>query len=662
MIQVGSLISASIPEYEERKFQILEALGNGNEGLVYLVKSIKWGFSNDQKKFALKIQNNFKQEEIQFIDKLIAYQNQYENYQNNSTQIQPSNIIRIYEKFQWNGKQILVMEVGEQDLYNYISKNKFLDYKDKIKIALQISYSINFLHQNQQVHRDIKPENFIKVNDQFKLIDFGLTKTNKGVDMSVLVGTPLFQAPEILLGRSDYTQAVDIWSLACVFYELFSGTPIVQAQNYQQLKETIINCQETKFIENKIVSLVACDQIKFLLRSMFQFQFEQRIKIAQVIERLQSISQCNNILNNIQKPNFKQSVPNSINIQQNQQIPVNDNIQKLDERIKLFHENQQQENKIIQHLINSFLSKTELGFQNLQSVISTNNEKQISIYQVQINESNRKIDALQNDFKNYSQKQFEIQNQLEVKEKVIQEKEIEISSLKQEIMLQKSEIKDQETKIKQLEEQLQNEKKKKQLEKENTIENSTGNTNMESLDQKIIYNKNAQNLDLNYNESANQEDNEEQSEIGEKQNIPQNFTVFQKANFDQSNEKQVNHQNQIQQTCIEIFGLLQILRKKLFDLKNDQTSQASPFANEQFANQSEINSFSQVLNESMILPNIQEQEKEMKKFQDSNENNCEYSKTFILHVEKILFQILDEYQKDNPQALNIMAEKSCYKN
>lgn len=37
-----------------------------------------------------------------------------------------------------------------------------------------------------------------------------------------MIGTPLYQAPEIINGSDQYTYSVDIWSLGCLFFEIFN--------------------------------------------------------------------------------------------------------------------------------------------------------------------------------------------------------------------------------------------------------------------------------------------------------------------------------------------------------------------------------------------------------------------------------------------------------
>lgn len=106
---------------------------------------------------------------------------------------------------------------------------------DSIRTWLpSVAKALDFAHQMQVVHRDVKPANilFDEHNNAF-LSDFGLTKMMYGepdegaaddTGAGLVVGTPNFVAPEIVLGR-DYDGRADQYSLAITVYNALIGTP-----------------------------------------------------------------------------------------------------------------------------------------------------------------------------------------------------------------------------------------------------------------------------------------------------------------------------------------------------------------------------------------------------------------------------------------------------
>lgn len=71
------------------------------------------------------------------------------------------------------------------------------------------------------IHRDIKPENFLMKEGKIKIADFGLARRMNGDGMmQSTVGTTGYQSPQILEGE-PYTNKCDVFSIGCVFYEVF---------------------------------------------------------------------------------------------------------------------------------------------------------------------------------------------------------------------------------------------------------------------------------------------------------------------------------------------------------------------------------------------------------------------------------------------------------
>ncbi|KAM3913598.1 cyclin-dependent kinase 4-like [Leptodactylus fuscus] len=123
----------------------------------------------------------------------------------------------------------LVFEHVDQDLHTYL--NKVLPPGlpiDTIKnLMRQFLYGLEFLHLNCIVHRDLKPENILVTScGQVKLADFGLARIYSfHMALTPVVVTLWYRAPEVLL-QSSYATPVDIWSVGCIFAEMFRRKPL----------------------------------------------------------------------------------------------------------------------------------------------------------------------------------------------------------------------------------------------------------------------------------------------------------------------------------------------------------------------------------------------------------------------------------------------------
>jgi serine/threonine-protein kinase len=115
-----------------------------------------------------------------------------------------------------------------------------------IPIALQICGALGAAHAAGIVHRDLKPENVFLVKrgdfDFVKVLDFGISKVKSADAEQVrmtktgqLVGTPLYMSPEQARGESDIDKRVDVYALGVMLYEMLTGVPPFEGDNYFQL-------------------------------------------------------------------------------------------------------------------------------------------------------------------------------------------------------------------------------------------------------------------------------------------------------------------------------------------------------------------------------------------------------------------------------------------
>jgi serine/threonine protein kinase len=82
------------------------------------------------------------------------------------------------------------------------------------------------MHLKGVCHRDIKPQNCL-VDPSchiLKICDFGSAKKlQKGEDSVSYICSRYYRAPELLLGKKNYTEMIDVWSAGCVFAEMLLG-------------------------------------------------------------------------------------------------------------------------------------------------------------------------------------------------------------------------------------------------------------------------------------------------------------------------------------------------------------------------------------------------------------------------------------------------------
>ncbi|CAE8650386.1 unnamed protein product, partial [Polarella glacialis] len=97
------------------------------------------------------------------------------------------------------------------------------------------------------IHRDLKPRNLlVNANCDLKICDFGLARVSFSKEfqtcpMTEYVCTRWYRAPEVLCSWLDYTTAIDIWSIGCIFAEMLERKPLFPGHNTQHQLQSIIN-------------------------------------------------------------------------------------------------------------------------------------------------------------------------------------------------------------------------------------------------------------------------------------------------------------------------------------------------------------------------------------------------------------------------------------
>jgi eukaryotic-like serine/threonine-protein kinase len=140
----------------------------------------------------------------------------------------------------------IVMELLDgSDLHRYVAKNGPLSIEDAISYVDQACIALEEAHALGLVHRDLKPHNLFLTRRPdgtpiVKVLDFGLVKAmrethaHEHTDTNLILGTPLFMAPEQFERSMTIDARTDIWALGATLYYLLTGSfPFLGKENVQ---------------------------------------------------------------------------------------------------------------------------------------------------------------------------------------------------------------------------------------------------------------------------------------------------------------------------------------------------------------------------------------------------------------------------------------------
>jgi TolB-like protein/Flp pilus assembly protein TadD/predicted Ser/Thr protein kinase len=213
-------------------YKIIEKLGEGGMGVVYLAKDTKLN-----RRVAIK-----------FLPKHISAdaeeRKRFEIEAQAAAALNHPNITTIHAIEESGDTIFIVMEyIDGIELKDKI-KSGSLPKDECITIAVQIAEGLAVAHNKGIVHRDIKSSNImVPKTGHVKIMDFGLAKIGSGSQVTKLgttIGTIAFMSPEQTRGE-ELDHRTDIWSFGIVLYEMLTGNQPFKGAYDQAIIYSILN-------------------------------------------------------------------------------------------------------------------------------------------------------------------------------------------------------------------------------------------------------------------------------------------------------------------------------------------------------------------------------------------------------------------------------------
>ncbi|NXT40047.1 STK36 kinase, partial [Pelecanoides urinatrix] len=211
------------------KYHVLEVIGEGSFGRVY-----KGRRKHSAQVVALK-----------FIPKVGRSEKELKNLQREieiMRGLHHPNIIQMLDSFETDKEVVVVTDYAEGELFQILEDDGSLPEDQVQTIAAQLVSALYYLHSHRILHRDMKPQNILLGKDGIvKLCDFGFARAMSihTMVLTSIKGTPLYMSPELVEER-PYDHTADLWSVGCILYELFVGTPPFYTSSIFQLVSLIV--------------------------------------------------------------------------------------------------------------------------------------------------------------------------------------------------------------------------------------------------------------------------------------------------------------------------------------------------------------------------------------------------------------------------------------
>jgi len=209
------------------RYSIERELGRGGMATVYLARDVQHDRPVALKVLEPELAASLGAERFQREIKLAA-------------RLQHPHILSVYDSGRAGDLLWFTMPFVEgESLRDRLTRETQLPIEDAVRICREAALALDYAHRQGVVHRDIKPENILLSDGQALVADFGIAVALGGggqlTQTGMAIGTPQYMSPEQATGERSLDGRTDVYSLACVLYEMLAGEPPFSGPNSQAI-------------------------------------------------------------------------------------------------------------------------------------------------------------------------------------------------------------------------------------------------------------------------------------------------------------------------------------------------------------------------------------------------------------------------------------------
>ena len=212
-------LSARLSAALSGQYEIQREIGRGGMSVVFLAKDLKHNRDVAVKVLRPELTESVGAERFQREVEIVSH-------------LEHIHILPLFDSGTANGVLYYVMPyVDGGSLRDRLRKEAQLGIDEIVRVTKEVADGISYANERGIIHRDIKPENIMFVNGHAVVADFGIAHAYSEAggetvtEQGVAIGTPDYMSPEQAAGDARIDHRSDVYSLACVVYEMLSGGP-----------------------------------------------------------------------------------------------------------------------------------------------------------------------------------------------------------------------------------------------------------------------------------------------------------------------------------------------------------------------------------------------------------------------------------------------------